>query len=115
MRTMLPPALVKWPQWLARNITTLQLTQMFANLALLAATFCCCGSNHHISAWPTAAMYTGYACLFLDLFRQKYTNTEDCKVTQSKLACDRQVGPSICYRYQIQCIQTLPGMSNNRS
>lgn len=63
---------IKWPKWLVRSITTLQLTQMFANLALLVATFYCCGFNNHISLWPSVAMYTVYACLFVGLFRQKY-------------------------------------------
>jgi hypothetical protein len=64
---------LRWPRFLARIITTLQLTQMFANLALVIATFACCGPNYHISCWPTAAMYTVYACLFMDLYMQRYT------------------------------------------
>jgi len=63
---------MRWPKFLARNVTTLQLTQMFANLGLLVATFYCC-PNSHISMWPSTAMYGVYAALFLDLFRQKYT------------------------------------------
>jgi hypothetical protein len=63
---------LKWPKVLARSITTIQLTQMFANLALLLAMCCCCGVNNHISFWPTVAMYAVYAALFLDLYRQKY-------------------------------------------
>lgn len=64
---------LRWPKFLARNITTLQLTQMFANLALLVATCATCGPNYHISFWPTTAMYTVYACLFMELYRERYS------------------------------------------
>lgn len=60
-------------QALARNITTLQLTQMFVNLALLSSICYTCGPKHHVSFWPTAAMSTCYACLFMDLYRQRYS------------------------------------------
>lgn len=73
---------MRWPKFLARNITNLQLTQMFANLALLVATFYCCGPNSHISMWPSTAMYGVYAALFLDLFRQKYTGRAGKNTTE---------------------------------
>lgn len=74
---------LRWPKFLARNITTLQLAQMFANLALLVATFCCCGFNNHMSLWPTTVMYAVYACLFMDLYRERYNKQKD------RQACDK--------------------------
>lgn len=65
---------IRWSKPLARNITTLQLTQMFVNLALLSSICYTCGPKHHVSFWPTAAMYTCYACLFMDLYRQRYSS-----------------------------------------
>lgn len=65
----------RWPKAAAQQITTLQLTQMFVNLALLAASFYCCGCNFHISLWPSTVMYTAYAALFMVLFSQKYRKT----------------------------------------
>jgi hypothetical protein len=72
------PKLGPWhPAWpLARTITTLQLTQMFANLALLVGTCYTCGPNNRVSFWLAAVMPVCFACLFMGLYRQRYTNDQ---------------------------------------
>lgn len=66
----------KWPKALARAVTTLQITQFVVNLASLVASVCICGLNYHITTVPTTAMYAVYVCMFVDMFRQKYTRKD---------------------------------------
>lgn len=55
---------IKWPTNLTRSITTLQLTQMLAQLGTLLAGCWFCGVNYHVSFWPSAAMFVTYTCMF---------------------------------------------------
>jgi hypothetical protein len=67
---------IRWPKPLARNITTLQLAQMFVNVAILVTTCFTCGPNQHASFWLAADMHACFACLFMGLNRQRYSNNQ---------------------------------------
>jgi hypothetical protein len=66
---------IRWPKRLAQQVTNLQITQMFANLALCICSICTCGTGNHPSLWPSLAMYGVYAALFIDMYRNKYTRS----------------------------------------